>query len=118
MSCHLALHHEIVRCPGVPRKTVRAELVIDDVVKYLRLIFFRFFETESVAVITMMISRYRVEVKEEPEFIGETFEERFARITAFESRLTTTYAMTSPSYFPNLSSVFSPLRVPLIFKKR
>ncbi|KAI9436149.1 cytochrome P450 [Lactarius psammicola] len=61
----------------------------------------RFFETESIAVITMMISRYRVEVKEEPAFIGETFEQRFARITASKLFVTTT-----------------PVRVPLVFKRR
>ncbi|KAH8979832.1 cytochrome P450, partial [Lactarius akahatsu] len=48
----------------------------------------RFFETESVAAITVMISRYRVEVKEEPEFLGETFEQRCVRITAFDQVLT------------------------------
>jgi hypothetical protein len=55
--------------------------------------FFRFFETESIAAITMMMLKYRVEVKEEPEFISETFEQRFARITASEQYLTNTYAM-------------------------
>ena len=49
----------------------------------------RFFETESVVVITMTMLKYRVEVKEEPEFVGETFEERFARVTAFDQYLTT-----------------------------
>jgi hypothetical protein len=44
-------------------------------------IIFRFFETEGIAVMTMLVSRYKVEVKEEPEFAGETFEERYARIT-------------------------------------
>ncbi|KAH9998678.1 cytochrome P450 [Russula vinacea] len=62
---------------------------------------FRFFETEGIAVMTMLVSRYKIEVKEEPEFAGETFEERYARITAFDQRLTTT-----------------PLRVPLVFKRR
>jgi len=61
----------------------------------------RFFETESVAVITMMVLKYRVKVKEEPKFIGETFEQRFARITASEQLLTNT-----------------PNRVPLVFKRR
>ncbi|KAH9041186.1 cytochrome P450 [Lactarius hengduanensis] len=51
----------------------------------------RFFETESIAAITVMISRYRVEVKEEPEFLGETFEQRYARITAFDQMVTTTF---------------------------
>ncbi|KAI9456378.1 cytochrome P450 [Lactarius psammicola] len=55
----------------------------------------------SSVAITMMISRYRVEVKEEPEFVGETFEQRYARITASDQMLTNT-----------------PRRVPLVFKRR
>jgi hypothetical protein len=51
--------------------------------------FFRFGETEVIAVINMLVSRYRLEVKEEPEFAGETFEERYARITAFDEGITT-----------------------------
>ncbi|KAN0103584.1 cytochrome P450 monooxygenase [Russula decolorans] len=62
---------------------------------------FRFFETEGIAILTMLVSRYKIEVKEEPEFAGETFEERYARITAFDQGLTTI-----------------PLRVPLVFKRR
>jgi hypothetical protein len=49
----------------------------------------RFFETEGIAIMTMLISRYKIEVKEEPEFAGEAFEERYARITAFDQGLTT-----------------------------
>ncbi|KAF8474412.1 cytochrome P450 [Russula ochroleuca] len=61
----------------------------------------RFSETEGTAVMTMLVSRYKIEVKEEPEFAGETFEERYARITAFDQGLSTT-----------------PVRVPLVFTKR
>jgi len=50
---------------------------------------FRFSETEGVAVITMLVSKYKVEIKEEPEFADETFEERYARITAFNQTFTT-----------------------------
>ncbi|KAN0113945.1 cytochrome P450, partial [Russula decolorans] len=50
----------------------------------------RFAETEGIAVITMLVSRYKIEVKEEPEFVGETFEERYARVTAFRQSLSTT----------------------------
>lgn len=39
---------------------------------------------------TMLVSKYKIEVKEEPEFAGETFEERYARITAFHQSLTIT----------------------------
>ena len=51
---------------------------------------FRFFETEAIAIMSMMVSRYKIEVKEEPKFSDETFEERYARITAFEQGLTIT----------------------------
>jgi cytochrome P450 len=61
----------------------------------------RFFEVEGVVVLTMLLSRYKVEVKEEPEFIDETFEQRYARVTAFKTILSTT-----------------PVRVPLVFKRR
>jgi len=39
---------------------------------------------------TMLVSRYKIEIKEEPEFASETFGERYARITNFKSGLTTT----------------------------
>ena len=38
---------------------------------------------------TMLVSRYKIEVKEEPEFASETFEERYARVTAFDLGITT-----------------------------
>jgi hypothetical protein len=49
----------------------------------------RFFETEGIAIMTMLVSQYKIKIKEEPEFAGETFEERYARITAFDQGLTT-----------------------------
>ncbi|KAI9449693.1 cytochrome P450 [Russula earlei] len=61
----------------------------------------RFFETQGIAVMAMLVSKYKIEIKEEPQFAGETFEERYARITAFEQVLTTT-----------------PLRVPLVLRRR
>jgi hypothetical protein len=51
--------------------------------------YFRFFETEGIAIMTMLVSRYKIEVKEEPKFASETFEERYARITAFGLGVTT-----------------------------
>lgn len=50
----------------------------------------RFFETEGIAILTMLISRYKVEVKEEPQFAAETFEERKARVFAAKPGLTLT----------------------------
>ena len=65
----------------------------------------------------MMLLKYRVEVKEEPEFVDETFEQRFARITASESYLTNTYAYPH-SLVPQPEFSLSPNRVPLVFKRR
>ncbi|KAI0766849.1 cytochrome P450 [Trametes elegans] len=60
-----------------------------------------FAETEGVAVLAALISQYRVEVQDEPQFAGETFEQRKARL--LESR----YILTQ-----------FPVRAPLIFKRR
>ena len=50
----------------------------------------RFAEVEAIAVLTMLVTRYKVEVKEEPQFASETFEERKARILASHTGLTNT----------------------------
>ncbi|KAI0705841.1 cytochrome P450 [Cytidiella melzeri] len=61
----------------------------------------RFFETEGIAILTMLVSRYKIEVKEEPQFAGETFKQRKERILRAKPGLTLT-----------------PERVPLVFKRR
>lgn len=38
----------------------------------------------------MLVSRYKIEVKEEPEFAGETFDERKTRILQAKRGITTT----------------------------
>jgi hypothetical protein len=43
----------------------------------------------GIAVMAMLLPRYKIEIKEEPEFAHETFEERYARITDFKPGLTT-----------------------------
>jgi len=60
-----------------------------------------FFEVTGVAFITLLVSRYKFEVLEEPRFAEETFKEKRARVTHIQERLTTT-----------------PTRVPLVFKRR
>ena len=47
-----------------------------------------FAETEGVAVLTRIIARYRVQVKDEPRFRGETFEQRKERLLAWGLSLT------------------------------
>ncbi|KAI0716473.1 cytochrome P450 [Earliella scabrosa] len=60
-----------------------------------------FGETEGVAVLTMIISRYKVTVREEPQFAGETFEQRKARLLKSQQSLTV-----------------YPERAPLVFTRR
>ncbi|EIW78358.1 614 534 cytochrome P450 [Coniophora puteana RWD-64-598 SS2] len=61
----------------------------------------KFSEAEGTAVLTLLISRYRVEIKDEPQFAHETWEQRKERVLRAESRVT-----------------LAPVRVPLVFKKR
>ncbi|KAH9899364.1 cytochrome P450 [Cubamyces lactineus] len=60
-----------------------------------------FAETETVAVLSMIVSRYKVEVKNEPQFAGETFEQRKARLLA-----------------TNMALTIYPKRAPLVFRRR
>ncbi|KAE9404599.1 hypothetical protein BT96DRAFT_1016187 [Gymnopus androsaceus JB14] len=53
-----------------------------------RLISHSFFETEAVAVLVMLVLKCKFEVKEEPKFVSETFEERKARVLASKPGLT------------------------------
>jgi hypothetical protein len=75
------------RCPRLPWKTVRTAVV--KLMTMCSYVFLRFGETEVMVVINMFVSRYRLEIKEEPEFAGETFEERYARVTAFDEGIST-----------------------------
>ncbi|KAF9530340.1 cytochrome P450 [Crepidotus variabilis] len=61
----------------------------------------KFFETEGIAILITLVSKYKISVKEEPQFAHETFEERKARV------LKTTTGFT-----------LCPVRVPLTFTRR
>lgn len=61
----------------------------------------KFAETEAVASLTMLVSRYKISVKEEPQFAKETVEQRKARI------LKTTDLIS-----------LTPVKVPLTFTRR
>ncbi len=50
----------------------------------------RFFETEGIAILTLLVSRYKIEVKEEPQFAHETFDERKERVLRAKPGLTLT----------------------------
>ena len=54
---------------------------------------FRFAETESTAVLSMLVSQYKFKIKEEPQFADETFEERKSRILSVRQSLTLMYVL-------------------------
>lgn len=56
---------------------------------------FRFFETEGIAILTMLVSHYKITVKDEPEFANETFEQRKDRVLACRAGLTITYVLSN-----------------------
>ncbi|KAG1746237.1 cytochrome P450 [Suillus occidentalis] len=51
----------------------------------------KFAETEGAAVLTLLISRYTISIKDEPQFAGETYEQRKARVLDAQSLLTLAY---------------------------
>jgi hypothetical protein len=53
----------------------------------------RFGETEGTAVLAMLVSQYKITIKEEPQFTGETFEERKSRILSARLALTLAYVL-------------------------
>ncbi|KAG2009542.1 614/534 cytochrome P450 [Coprinopsis cinerea AmutBmut pab1-1] len=61
----------------------------------------RFFEIEAIAVMVMLLSRYKITIKEEEEFRGETWEEKKERILAC-----------------TMGGTLTAKRVPLTFVKR
>jgi len=69
----------------------------------LTLCTFRFAEIEILAVLTLLVMRYEIQVMDEPKFASETLEERRARIV--DAERTTTGLMRAR-------------RVPLTFKRR
>ncbi|KAF8811212.1 cytochrome P450 [Phlegmacium glaucopus] len=61
----------------------------------------KFAETEGTASLTMLISQFKITIKEEPQFAAETFEQRKTRVLSARPGLTLT-----------------PVRVPLVFTRR
>jgi hypothetical protein len=64
----------------IGRKSVLSFLLSPSLSHLLMSEYFRFAETESIASLTMLVSRYKISVKQEPQFVGETFEQRKERI--------------------------------------
>lgn len=61
----------------------------------------RFFEVEGISALTLILSKYKISIKEEPQFSHETFEQRKERVLNARAGITVT-----------------PIRVPLVFTRR
>ncbi|KAF8801152.1 cytochrome P450 [Phlegmacium glaucopus] len=61
----------------------------------------KFAETEAIAVLSTLVSQFKINIKEEPQFAAETFEQRKTRILA-----------------ERLGLALAPARVPLTFTRR
>jgi hypothetical protein len=48
---------------------------------------FRFAETEGIAILTLLVSRYRIELADEPELRHETIEQARMRLTTARFKL-------------------------------
>jgi hypothetical protein len=68
----------------------RGQAILPVVVQEVNLCY-RFFETTAVAFISLLVLRHKIEVLEEPQFSGETFEERKARVLEAKAGLTLTF---------------------------
>ena len=78
----------------IGRKYVKFILIsfpIKNIYSLFFLFFHRFAETSSTAVLAMLVSQYKITIKEEPQFVGETFEERKTRILSSRRSVTITY---------------------------
>lgn len=49
---------------------------------------FRFAEAEGVAILVMIASRYKIEIKDDPKFADETYEERWRRVLEIKDGIT------------------------------
>ena len=81
----------------------------------------RFAELESTVAIAMIVRKYKITVKEEPRFAGETFQQKFDRVLKNRNRLTLTWVLTAVVLIVCwllTGLVVRPLRTPLVFTRR
>ncbi|KAJ8081218.1 hypothetical protein PM082_018061 [Marasmius tenuissimus] len=80
----------------------------------------RFSEVESVAILSVLVKKYKISVMEEPEFKHESFEGRKERVLKAQFGITHTYVEISlpPVGRSELIDMDSPIRVPLTFTRR
>lgn len=73
-----------------------------------------------MVVLAMIVKNYKIAVKEEPQFAGETLEQRKERLFQVTFAITQAYVH---SYYvtyciPSNTIPLRPVRVPLVFTKR
>lgn len=76
------MHWSSVRIPFTARRLVAYAT--------LTIITYRFSETEATAILAVLLSRYHIEVKEEPQFANETFVQRRERVLEAKAGITST----------------------------
>ena len=82
----------------------------------------RFAEAEATAVLSILVSQFKMPIKEELHFTAETFEERKRRILSARVGLTMTWVFPWMELILMnnvvVSSFHRPVRVPLVFTHR
>lgn len=58
--------------------------------RFLNLLLYRFAELENLVFISILVMKYKVDIKPEPEFANESFKEKEARILKYYHGLTIT----------------------------
>jgi hypothetical protein len=66
----------------------------------------------------MLVSQYKIEIKDEPQFVNETLEERKTRVLKSKAGLTVTCVLVPADKRTVVDAFESPIRVPLKFTKR
>jgi hypothetical protein len=61
-------------------------------------LFIRFFETSAVAILILLISKFKISIKDEPQFASETFQEKKERLSKSKVQLTLTYVCFAFQY--------------------
>lgn len=68
----------------------------------------------------MILQKYKITVKEDPAFVGETFEQKKDRVLKMTQGLTLTY-VSSAAYLCLILTIDAPrrpVRTPLVFTRR
>jgi hypothetical protein len=104
-SCPLAVVgaslHPVSICHNIPRRHEKlhwskvSPLISLDRAPWSYCTLHRFSETESVVILTLLISQFRVKLPDEPQFAHETLEQKKERLFSSKVKITLTYVVSS-----------------------